>query len=139
LDTVFRHATDADADRVVRFWHDSGASMTPLDSVEHVRRLIAHPAARLLLAEADGDIIGTLIGTFDGWRGNMYRLVVHPARRREGIARQLVAQIEAFFAQHGARRITVLVEADRPWAAEFWTAIGYPLDTHVVRHLGQLL
>ena len=138
METLLRNATDADADRIVSFWHDAGASMTPLDSVEHVRRLIAHPTARLLLAEAGTAIIGTLIGTFDGWRGNMYRLVVHPDRRREGIARQLVAQVELYFAQQGARRITVLVEADRPWAAEFWTAIGYPLDTHVVRHLGLL-
>jgi hypothetical protein len=30
------------------------------------------------------------------------------------------------------------VEADRPWAAEFWTAIGYPRDDHIVRHLGIL-
>ena len=82
MDTVFRNATDADAERIVRFWHDAGASMTPLDSAEHVRRLIAHPTARLLLAEAGTAIIGTLIGTFDGWRGNMYRLVVNPDRRR---------------------------------------------------------
>jgi GNAT superfamily N-acetyltransferase len=136
MDTVFRSATDAD--RIVRFWHNSGASMTPLDSVECVRRLIAHPTARLLLAEADGEIIGTLIGTFDGWRGNMYRLVVHPDRRREGIGRQLVRRIEGFFAECGARRITVLIEADRPWAVAFWTAIGYPFDPRILRHVGTL-
>jgi ribosomal protein S18 acetylase RimI-like enzyme len=134
----FRHATLDDAERIVAFWHDAGASMGPLDSVAHVRRLIAHPTARLVVAESAHGVIGTLIGTFDGWRGNMYRLAVHPDRRREGIARQLVKQVEAFFAEQGARRITVLVEADRPWATAFWTAAGYPPDTHIVRHLGIL-
>ena len=33
---------------------------------------------------------------------------------------------------------TVLVEVDRPWAAEFWKSVGYPRDEHIVRHLGIL-
>jgi GNAT superfamily N-acetyltransferase len=83
--------------------------------VEQVRRAITNPAALLVVAEAGQEMVGTLLGAFDGWRGNMYRLVVHSSRRREGIGRQLVKRIEQFFAERGARRITVLIEADRPW------------------------
>ena len=133
-----RAATPDDAERIVRFWHDSGASMGPGDSVESVRRAISHPAARLILAEAGDDLVGTLLGTFDGWRGNMYRLVVHPDSRRQGIARQLVKRMEQFFGEVGARRITVLIEVDRPWAVEFWTAVGYPRDHRIVRHVGTM-
>ena len=46
-----------------------------------------HPDyARLAVAEEGDALIGTLLGSFDGWRGNMYRLVVDPSRRRQGIA-----------------------------------------------------
>jgi ribosomal protein S18 acetylase RimI-like enzyme len=133
-----RAATPDDAERIVRFWHDSGASMGPGDSVASVRSAIANPAARLILAEAGDELVGTLLGTFDGWRGNMYRLVVHPAWRRQGIARQLVKRIEQFFAECGARRVTVLIEVDRSWAVAFWTAVGYPRDDHIVRHVGTM-
>lgn len=135
---AFREATPEDAERIVQFWHDSGASMSLGDSVEHVRRAITNPDALLVVAEAGQEIIGTLLGAFDGWRGNMYRLVVHPNRRREGIGRQLVKRIEQFFAERGARRVTVLIEADRPWAMDFWTAVGYPYDPRIVRHVGTL-
>ena len=131
-----RRATTDDAERIVRFWQESGASMGPTDSVEHVRRALMHPAAVLIIAEAGDALIGTLLATFDGWRGNLYRLVVHPAHRRRGIARQLVKEGERFFAEQGAHRITVLIEADRPWAAAFWNAAGYPFDPHIVRHVG---
>jgi GNAT superfamily N-acetyltransferase len=134
----FRTATPHDAERVVRFWHESGASMGATDSVEHVRRVLANPAAVLILAVAEDGISGTLLGAFDGWRGNMYRLVVHPNRRRQGIGRQLVRQVERVFADWGVRRITVLIEVDRPWAMDFWTAVGYPRDDHIVRHVGTL-
>jgi GNAT superfamily N-acetyltransferase len=135
---TFRTASGDDAERVVRFWHDAGASMTANDSVERVRLAIEHPAALLAIAEAGDQLVGTLLGTYDGWRGNMYRLVVRPGRRREGIGRQLVRRIEQFFAERGATRITVLIEVDRPWAVDFWTAVGYPRDHHIVRHVGTI-
>jgi len=136
--TAFRVATPDDAERIVRFWHESGASMSPNDSVDRVRLAIGYPGARLVVAEEGDALIGTLLGSFDGWRGNMYRLVVAPPRRREGIARQLVKHVEQFFAEQGVRRVTVLIEADRPWAVAFWNAAGYPFDPHIVRHVGTL-
>ena len=113
--------------------------MHPTDDLEQVRRVVVNPAAVLQLAEAENEIVGTLLGTFDGWRGNMYRLVVHPAWRRQGIARQLVKRIEHFFAECGARRVTVLIEVDRPWAVAFWAAVGYPRDDRIVRHVGTMV
>jgi ribosomal protein S18 acetylase RimI-like enzyme len=65
--------------------------MGATDQVEDVRRVVANPAAALIVAVAEDEIIGTLLGAFDGWRGNMYRLVVHPSRRRQGIGRQTSA------------------------------------------------
>lgn len=112
--------------------------MSTTDEVEYVRRVANNPMAVLLLAMVEREIVGSLLGTFDGWRGNMYRLVVHPDRRRQGIARELVRRVESVFQEWGVRRITVLIELDRPGAQEFWTAVGYPRDAHVVRHLGIL-
>ena len=134
----FRHATHDDAALILRFWTESGASIGVTDTVEQIQRVATNPAAVFLVAALSGEIVGTLIGTYDGWRGNMYRLVVRPDHRRQGIGRELVRRVERVFAEWGVRRITVLVEADRPWAAEFWTAIGYPRDDHIVRHLGIL-
>ena len=134
----FRRATPDDAESILQFWVDSGASMGATDQIEQVRRVVKNPAAVLLLAVAANEIVGTLLGTFDGWRGNMYRLVVHPGRRRQGIGRELVRQIEQVFAEWGVRRVTVLIEVDRPWAMEFWTAVGYPRDDRIVRHVGTL-
>jgi GNAT superfamily N-acetyltransferase len=134
----FRTAAPHEAELILRFWQESGASMGATDHIEHVRRVVSHPAAVMLLAVAGDEIIGTLLGAFDGWRGNLYRLVVHPTHRRQGIGRQLVREVEQVFAEWGVERITALVEVDRPWATAFWTAVGYPRDDHVVRHVGML-
>ena len=132
----FRRANPEDAESILRFWNDAGASMSATDEARSVRRVTENPAAVLLLAVLDGTIVGSLLGTFDGWRGNLYRLVVAPEHRRQGIGRQLVRQVEQTFRQWGVKRTTVLVELDRPWAIEFWSAVGYPRDERIVRHVG---
>jgi ribosomal protein S18 acetylase RimI-like enzyme len=131
-----RRAQPADADALLRFWTEAGASLSTTDEVPYLRRAIENPAAALLIAEADGRLVGSILGTFDGWRGNLYRLVVDPRYRRQGIARSLVREIERVFVAWGVRRVTVLVEVDRPWATQFWRAVGYPRDQHIARHLG---
>jgi hypothetical protein len=50
-----------------------------------------------------------------------------------------VRQVEQVFGEWDVRRVTVLIEVDRPTAMKFWTAVGYPRDTHVVRHLGVMM
>jgi|SRR5688572_2890894 len=134
----FRRATRDDAERILQFWKESAASIGVTDEVEQIGRVATNLRAVLLLAVLGDEIVGTLLGTYDGWRGNMYRLVVHPARRRQGIARELVRRVEQVFAEWGVRRITVLIEVDRPWAAAFWSSVGYPRDERIVRHLGVL-
>lgn len=132
----FLRARPDDAESILQFWKDAGASMSTTDEVEYVRLATQNPAAVFLLAVDGSRIVGSLLGTFDGWRGNMYRLVVAQARRRQGIATQLVREVEKVFAEWGVRRTTVLIEIDRPEAMKFWTAVGYPRDEHVVRHVG---
>jgi GNAT superfamily N-acetyltransferase len=135
---TFRQATPDDADAVVTFWESAGAGMGSTGDCDSVRVALAHPMAMMLLAVEEGRIAGSLLGTFDGWRGNMYRLVVAPELRRGGIATELVRQMEQAFVKWGVRRVNVLVERDRPWAAAFWTAVGYPRDERIDRHVASL-
>ena len=84
--------------------------------------------ARLLLAEIEGCIAGSLIVTFDGWRGNMYRLAIRPDHQRRGIAQRLVTDAHTWLRGVGCRRITALVEGDHDYATSFWESAGYVHD-----------
>ena len=135
---TIQRATVDDADAIVAFWAAAGASMGDTDNADCVRAAIVYSHAVMLLANDEGRIVGSLLGTFDGWRGNMYRLVVDPAQRRRGIATSLVRQMEELFGACGVKRVNVLVERDRPWAEAFWTAVGYPRDERINRHVASL-
>ena len=74
---------------------------------------------------ATSTIVGTLIASWDGWRGAMYRLAVSPAMRRRGIAARLVEEGERRIRAKGARRFHLIVLEDEAPAQAFWTAVGY--------------
>jgi GNAT superfamily N-acetyltransferase len=91
---VLRSGTAADASAVVELWLASGAEPTSTDDPASVHILLARDPEALIVADARGQIVGTVIAGFDGWRGNLYRLVVAPEWRRQGIASELVAEAE---------------------------------------------
>ena len=127
-----RECYPAEAEALLALWQVAGTSPSVTDTITDIRNTIESPAS-VLIAKVDSRIVGSLIATFDGWRGNMYRIAVHPDYRRRGIGRALVREGERFLVGQGAKRITALVEEKYPRAVAFWSSVGYEIEPGIIR------
>jgi ribosomal protein S18 acetylase RimI-like enzyme len=121
VQTELRPATADDIEGVLDFWRES-AEPTSTDSAEALAGLIDRDPGALIVAEADGRMVGTVIAGWDGWRGSIYRLAVAPNQRRSGLGQALLHAAEDRLVGLGARRLHAIVMESNDVAVAFWTA-----------------
>lgn len=128
-----RAGTDADVSEVTTLWaKHGGPTRTPPDEGA-VRRLVNHDPEALLILEVDGQVVGTIVAGFDGWRCHIYRLVVAPASRRRGFANVLLDAAVQRTHAIGGRRIDAMVDSTNETGAAFWQASRFELDAEEQR------
>lgn len=84
--------------------------------------LVRRDPGALIVAEADGGVVGTVIAGWDGWRGSIYRLAVGPDQRRRGLGQALLQAAEDRLTALGGRRLHAIVVESNDNAVAFWTA-----------------
>src|SRR6476660_3670746 len=103
-----------DVEAVLALWRRADAVPRPTDRPDALRRRLARDRDLFVLAWDGSRLVGSLMGGWDGWRGQMYRLAIDPDYRRLGLARRLVEAVETRLRELGAERITSLVFTQEP-------------------------
>jgi ribosomal protein S18 acetylase RimI-like enzyme len=120
-----RQGCGDDVEGLLAFWRDSAEGVSITDDQVSVRRLLERDAASVLIAEVDGEMVGTVIAGWDGWRCHLYRLAVDPNVRRRGIGTVLLKAAEQRFVELGGRRGDAMVLDGNHLAHHAWKASGY--------------
>lgn len=120
-----RTGTADDIPALPALWRAADSAPTVTDDEASIVALLANDPGSLLVAEQEGEVIGSLIAAWDGWRGSFYRLAVDPRWRRRGLATALVAAGEQRLIALGAVRLTAIVATDEEAALDLWASAGY--------------
>ena len=128
-----RSGQRSDIDRVLALWVTADAEPTHTDDAGSLQALIEHPGTTLLVAEDDEALVGSVIAGWDGWRGSVYRLVVAPTHRRQGLATRLLSAAQSHLGAVGAVRLQAVVVETETAAVGFWTAAGWDQQEHRLR------
>jgi len=114
---------------VLALWETSGPGIHVgrSDSPLEIKKKLQRDPDLFLVAETDGQIIGTIIGGFDGRRGLVYHLGVLPGYRRAGIGRALMAEVEIRLQMKGCLKCYLMVTEDND-AGQFYEACGWEMQ-----------
>jgi ribosomal protein S18 acetylase RimI-like enzyme len=121
---LFRYPEDYDA--VFSLWQNAGEGIGIgfSDQPAEIEKKLRHAPDLFLLAEAEGRIIGSVIGGFDGRRGMVYHLAVAAEYREQGIGGLLMDEIEARLKAKGCGKAYLLVKQGNR-AADFYEKRGW--------------
>ena len=123
---ILRSATVADVDGLLGLWREAAENggRAP-DTREAVTALLGRDPDAVIMAEQDGELVGSVIAGWDGWRCHLYRLAVRPAWRRRGVGSALLQAAEDRFKAVGAARADAMVLDDNDLGQSLWRASGY--------------
>lgn len=124
---IIRPFSIEDYDKVITLWHEANLSTRPQgrDSRDRISTQIENGITIFLVADVEGEITGTVLGTHDGRKGWINRLAVCPNYRRQGIATKLVKELEEKFEEMGLEVTACLIEVDNKLSMEFFKKLGY--------------
>lgn len=114
---------------------DNGVRLGRSDTPEEIQKKIARdPDLFLVAAGEDGQIIGTVIGGYDGRRGLLYHLAVDASFRGRGIGSRLMDEIESRLRAKGCIRCYLMVLADNDEAIRYYEKNGWENMEHVLTY-----
>lgn len=116
-----------DYDGTLKLWGsmEVGVQVGPSDTPEEIQRKLQRDPDLFLIAEVNQEIIGTIIGGFDGRRGMIYHLAVHENFRQQGIGSLLLKEVEERLRAKGCRKCYLLITADNTGAAQFYEQLNW--------------
>lgn len=133
-DLRVRRARSHDLNDVVAVWHSCGlVPSAPGFRNELTYKLLRDPELALV-AERAGDIVGAVLGGFDGRTAWVSRLGVRPDARRQGIARVLVAELLSRLDALGAPTDDLVVLDDTAEGRAFWTGLRFAEAPGTIRY-----
>jgi ribosomal protein S18 acetylase RimI-like enzyme len=121
-----RTYSESDQADVIVLWRtvfpDSSAWNVPEEDIE---RKLEVQRELFYVALIDGMLVGTAMGGYDGHRGWLYYVAVHPDYRRQGIGSALVRQVESGLARAGCPKVNLQVRATNAAVVDFYRTLGY--------------
>jgi ribosomal protein S18 acetylase RimI-like enzyme len=134
LKVSLRKMTLKDYDSVIALWKEGNIPYRPAgrDSRKNITTQLQQPNCYFLIAETEKEIIGAIVGTHDGRKGWINRLVVSPSYRKKGIAKRLVEETEHHFSAIGIDIVACLIEDWNATSMQVFEQLGYTKHTDIL-------
>ncbi len=110
---------------------EKGVKVGRSDSPEQIEKKLQRDPDLFLVAESEGEIVGTIIGGFDGRRGLIYHLAVAASFRGRGIGSRLMDEVENRLRAKGCLRCYLHVTVDNDEAVSYYEKRGWKRMDHV--------
>ena len=114
-----------DKDSVVELWKICRLTRPWNNPEKDIERKLNVQSEMFLVLEIQGSIIGSVMAAYDGHRGVINYLAVHPGYQQKGYGKILMTHVEQELLNKGCPKINLLVRSDNLNVKRFYKGLHY--------------
>jgi ribosomal protein S18 acetylase RimI-like enzyme len=118
----------ADTVAVVRLWEEAGLTRPWNDPYRDIERKLTVQPDLFLVGELDGTVVSSAMAGYDGHRGWVYYLAVHPEHQGRGLGTAILREAEQRLTALGCPKVTMQVRPGNDAQLARAAAWGYQPD-----------
>jgi len=130
--SITNYLNESHRQQVIELWEAvfgyETAHNTPSLAID---KKIARQDGLFFVAIVGGAVAGTILAGYDGHRGWLYAVAVHPSCRKQGIGSALVEHAERELTVRGCMKINLQIMSGNESVAEFYESLGYAVEQRV--------
>jgi len=130
---TIRSATSQDFSDLYTLWQAADMNLYPLDveSVRYEAMLLLNPDLCIVIQDEAGQIVGSILGGFDGRSASVNRLAVLPDFQKQGLGSQLIAEVEKRLAARDIHKWVIQIHVNNTQVVPFYEKLGFKEMTYV--------
>jgi len=132
------YSEQSDQEQVVALWTSVfGYGTAHNEPTLALSKKLNHQDGLLFVADDSGQIAGTTMAGYDGHRGWLYSIAVHPRYRRQGLGSKLVQYAERALLDLGCMKINLQLLETNSATSQFYSSLGYNTEPRI--SMGKIL
>ena len=122
-----RAMTEEDYDQVYRLWRTiKGFGIRSMDdSKEGVARFLRRNPTTSMVAEANGELVGSILCGHDGRRGCFYHVCVREDYRHQGIGKEMAVCAMRALQKEQINKVCLIAFKKNEVGNSFWKSVGW--------------
>ncbi|PJX22136.1 GNAT family acetyltransferase [Advenella sp. S44] len=114
-----------DTEQIIALWQACGLTRPWNDPYKDIDRKLQQAPELFMVAQQDGQLVGSVMAGYDGHRGWIYYLCVVPQYQSQGIGKRLVLQAEQRLRAKGCPKVQLMIRQDNSTVQSFYQTMGY--------------
>ncbi|MFX1494463.1 MAG: GNAT family N-acetyltransferase [Promethearchaeota archaeon] len=117
---------------VVDIWKKTGISITSSDTKDQLIVMLDRNPDLCLIAKIDEKVIGVVMGGFDGRRGYVHHLAIHPEYQKRGYGKLIMDELIERLKKKRVHKIHLFIEKHNEDVIAFYKKLGWEIRKDLV-------
>lgn len=132
LNISYRNFRKTDYPAIIELWSKTGIGVTLSDEQKELERLAFQENNKFIILLIDDTIVGTAICAFDGRRGYIHHVAIHPKHQNQGLGRKIIEQSIAHYDSLNAVKVHLFIEKDNLEVISFYQKLGWRIRDDLI-------